>query len=92
MKSRIFTDVCVINGKQSEQSTENKTRIDLLIPLTILALCLLFSLGVIIYLYYRLHKKSEANNYTRPEGVGRAMELGRYIFLYFTCVLRCSDS
>jgi hypothetical protein len=39
----------VDNNKKSEQSNEEKTRMDLIIPLAILALCFLLSLGVIIY-------------------------------------------
>ncbi|XP_028402429.1 uncharacterized protein LOC114525365 [Dendronephthya gigantea] len=58
------------SGKQSaHESTEDKTRLDLLIPLSILALCLLLSFGVIIYLCRRL------NSYSSSKGVGQAMEL-----------------
>ncbi|XP_028399531.1 uncharacterized protein LOC114522943 [Dendronephthya gigantea] len=51
------------------ECTEDKTRLDLLIPLSILALCLLLSFGVIIHLCRR------QNSYSSSEGVGQAMEL-----------------
>ncbi|XP_028399507.1 uncharacterized protein LOC114522923 [Dendronephthya gigantea] len=58
------------SGKQSvHECTEDKTRLDLLIPLSILALCLLLSFGVIIYLCRR------QNSYSSSEGVSQAMEL-----------------
>ena len=37
------------NNPNSKQSNEEKTRMDLIVPLAILALCFLLSLGVIIY-------------------------------------------
>ena len=71
LKSGFFTE----NIKQSEQSTKDKIRIDLLIPL-ILALCLLLSLGVFIYVYRLLKKRGSFN------GVGKAMELGKCLLFY----------
>ncbi|XP_028402590.1 receptor-type tyrosine-protein phosphatase delta-like isoform X2 [Dendronephthya gigantea] len=38
-----------LKRKKSQNSTENETRVELLIPLVILALCFLVSLGVIVY-------------------------------------------
>ena len=39
----------VDNNPNTEQSNKEKTRMDLIVPLAILALCFLLSLGVIIY-------------------------------------------
>ena len=43
-----FVVECVIN-QNSEQSNDEKTRMDLIIPLVIFTLCFLLSLGVNIY-------------------------------------------
>jgi hypothetical protein len=39
----------VDNNPNTDQSNEEKTHMDLIVPLAILALCFLLSLGVIIY-------------------------------------------
>ncbi|CAB4042861.1 tenascin-like isoform X4, partial [Paramuricea clavata] len=52
---------CIIN-QNSEQSNDEKTRMDLIIPLVIFALCFLLSLGVIVY-----QRRLIQNNTRQPD-------------------------
>ncbi|CAB4005657.1 Down syndrome cell adhesion molecule homolog isoform X2 [Paramuricea clavata] len=72
----------VDNSKNSGQPNEEKTRMDLIIPLAILALCFLLSLGVIIYqrrLVQNKNRQDQENRKDLPRSNKAAPRLNSYM-------------
>ena len=73
------------DSETSEQSSENNnTRLDLIIPLVILALCLLLSLAVMVYQRRRFQNNSrkESHKLMTLRQADQTGRFGTYVIFY----------